>query len=644
MSWIRNLFLSGATKSEGTLDHIQTKFTHFLLVIEKNNQVLKVISDMEEKLQGEFLFDIAYVRSCLRELRSGALELIEEMIALGGKEYESLLDCFTNIDNRIGILLPGCRPLTADELTVPFDALVRERACSVGSKNAQLGEMRNRVNLPVPDGFAISAWAYKSILDANDLQARISDKLLELDIKEYHQLVQVSGEIRELVKSVCIPGDVKEAIESATAKLVERSGARRFSLRSSAIGEDTLHSFAGQYATFLNVPSELVVERYCDVLASKFTPQAIYYYLSHALSESELAMSVGCVVMIDACASGVVYTRDPLRPGEDVMLIHAVFGLGKYLVDGTLTPDVYRVSRSDGKLIQSEIAVKLRKLMLNPDGGTVEKSVDDEDQARPVLSEKELSDLADFGRRLEDHYGCPQDIEFAVDGEGRVCLLQTRPLRVMDVSRLPPEPDVSGLTPLMDGGETVCPGAGGGPIHHVSSPSDLATIPDGAVVAAAQSFPGIITVMNRASAIVTETGGTANHMATIAREYHIPTLSGVSPISRLPQGEQVTVDATSGMIYAGYQEKLIEARRPEYELFADLAIFGLLRDVLKEISPLNLIHPTDDNFAIDNCRTFHDITRFCHQRAMDEMFHGGLNVEDKDSISVRLKKYHIRRS
>ena len=637
MNWIRNLFGGKTDKSVDQLEAIQAKFSHFISLLNQNNQVLKIISDMEEKAQGEFLFDINYISSSLAEVRSGVRSLIEEMIALGGHEYEPLRERYGKIDDQIRKTLPCSSPVEADDLCIPFDKLRSSRMCSVGSKSAQLGEIMTQIGLPVPDGFAVSGWAYKQFLDTNDLQSRIEQLIESVDITSYAGLAEISSKIQQIVSAATVPPELVEAIEKAGADLARRTNSNRFSLRSSAIGEDTQFSFAGQYATHLGVREDDLVERYLEILASKFTPQAIYYYLSHSLEESDLAMSVGCVVMVDARSSGVLYTRDPVRPREDSILINAIFGLGKYVVDGTLSPDVFRVSRDDGTAIESHVVKKPFRLVLDSESSTRREDVPATEQEQPSLNANELKTLTEYALKIEQHYGCPQDIEWAIDQSGKLFILQTRPLRLIEPAAVAEEPDLSEMKLLADGGITVCPGAGGGQVCHVNSTDDLPAVPEGAVVVAPQSFAGLITVMQKVHAIVTATGGTANHMATIAREYRIPTIGGFDSVADLPQGKQVTVDATNGVVYEGLHQQLIDARQPEYELFDDMAILDLLRRVLEMVSPLNLIHPTDPNFVPEQCRTLHDITRFCHQKAMDEMFHGGLNLDDKDKIGVKLR-------
>ncbi|MBN2225944.1 MAG: hypothetical protein JW763_01125 [candidate division Zixibacteria bacterium] len=635
MRWSRKK--AKGADSEAVLAQLQGKFSHFVGLLECNSRSLKTIGDMEEKAQGDYLFDINYIRTSYNDVVSDIDRIITHLSALGDGKYGDLRDRFNTIRKNIGALLPGNKEITRDDYTVAYDSLGRENADSVGSKNAQLGEMKSRLGLPVPEGFAITAWAYRHFVSANDLQSRINEKLSELDIRQYSDLVTVSEQIQAMVVASPVPQDLEAAILRSYNDLIARAPSERFSLRSSALGEDTLFSFAGQYATFLNVPEEELVARYRDVLASKFTPKAIYYLLSHDLSESELAMSVGCVSMIDAAVSGVIYTRDPVEPDNGCLVVNSIYGLGKYLVDGRLTPDTFHVSRDDFLLDHATLAVKPVCLVIDLEGGTVEEPVADFLQKEASLTEAQLRRLAEYAMKLEEHYDCPQDIEWAIDRAGKIYILQSRPLRVLRCGIVASEPDIDTLRVLIDHGTPVCPGIGGGPVYQVRSTQDLARVPNNAVLVAPGPFPGLITVMGKISALVTCVGGMASHLATIAREFRMPTLMGVEQAADLPNGKEITVDACRGTIFDGLQRELIEVRRVDEEIFDDTGIFAILESMLTYIAPLNLLDPTSPEFVTDNCHTLHDITRFAHQKAMDEMFAVAAGVKRQQDVGVLLK-------
>lgn len=624
-------------EAEGRLRAVQEQFRCFLELLEQNNEVLKVIADMEVKSRGEVLFDLNYIRLSLERVRAGTRAIVERMIALGGDRYVPMRARLAEIDARIAELLPGQRAIAEGPVVLWFEEIGREHAGVVGSKNAQLGEMRNRLGLPVPDGFAITASAYRRFLEENQLEQRIRESVSSVDLQDREALVRVSTEIRQMVLQSPVPAEVAAAIRDNHRQLVRRAGVTSVAMRSSAMGEDAFFSFAGQYATYLNVMRPRLVDAYREVIASKFTPQAIYYALSHSLGEADLAMSVGCVAMVDAASSGVVYTRDPVRPEEEHLLVHSVYGLGESLVDGTLSPDVFRVSRQDRRLVESSVVRKRTLLAMREEGGTAVVDVPRDLQERPSLDEGALAALADFGLRLEAHYGGAQDIEWAVDRAGRPVVLQTRRLQLLgrgDREQLA-RPDAP---LLLKGGATACPGAGLGPVVHVASRRDLAAVSDGAVLVAPTPFPGLITAMGHARAIVTEVGGVASHMATLAREYRVPALVGVAHACELPAGALVTVDATAGEIWEGAHAELVAARRPARDhVLAETALFQGFQQILALVAPLRLLHPSDASFKVESCRTIHDLTRYAHQRAMEEMFAAASNLEHTEHLGLRLR-------
>lgn len=624
-------------EADDKLKAIQQKFAYFLSLLDKNNQVLKVISDMEESSHGRHVFDTHYIAENIATIRNNVRDIIHNMVAIGGDRYRELYDAYKRIDQQVQYFLPGSAGVKQDHFTIDFHHLRRERSWSVGSKNAQLGEMKARLGLPVPDGFAISAWAYKHFVDSNNLQEKI-DKLMErIDLESHEDLSRKSAEIRELVCSSPVPEDLTEAIRASCAELKRRTQGDRFSLRSSAIGEDTLLSFAGQYMTFLNVRCREMVDRYRDVLASKFTPKAIFYLLSHSLHESDLAMSVGCVAMVDASASGVAYSRDPVDPDSGNVVVNSIYGLGRHLVDGTLTPDIFQVSREDGSIQELQIADKPIRLVVREDGGTVDEPVPPDERNQPSVSMAALKLLVEYAITLEQHYGSPQDIEWAVDRRGKLFILQTRPLRVIKASDVKYTPSEEVARKAICYGTPVCPGAGSGKIHRAVSPHDLTCMPQNAVLVAPRPFPGLITALEKASAIVVQVGGVVSHLATLAREYHTPTVVSPECMDRLAAGALVTVDATDGIIYEGSQDEIIEARSGSSGKGEQDETSLLLEKILEKISPLNLLNPADPTFTPTNCETFHDITRFAHQSAIAEMFSAAESLTGRRQLGLTLK-------
>ena len=337
-------------------------------------------------------------------------------------------------------------------------------------------------------------------------------------------------------------------------------------------------------------------------------------------------MGIGCMVMVPARAGGVVYTVDPVNPQRSEAVIHAHWGLGKTVVDGTVSPDVFTVSKEGPFPVrESFVAHKEKMLIADPEGGIEWVAVPQARQDEPCLSEETISRLGRMAGIIEDHFGHPQDIEWALDEENQIVFLQTRPLKVFARKGIPSAselPELSRYPVLLETGVMGAQGVGFGPAFFVSQERDLIDFPNGAVLVARTPSPKLVTVMSKAKAIITDLGSSASHMAALAREFRVPTILNTQKATQiLKPGLEVTVDATNCRVYQGKIEKLIEYSEEEsINPFEDTPLFILFDKILTRIVPLNLVDPTNVDFTPANCRTFHDLTRFTHQTATQEMF------------------------
>ncbi|MDM8541269.1 PEP/pyruvate-binding domain-containing protein [Desulfococcaceae bacterium HSG9] len=639
MSIFRNLFQKKHNDKslQSALLQMQGKFKNFMSILESNNKVLKLISDLEEKSQGDYLFDINYLKKSVNEIKLDSTDIIDNLVMLGGNQYLPLKEINNGIFNLLDDILSRKTRIIRDDYCKSFNLIGNSDIPGFGGKNARMGELTSKLNLPVPEGFAISAWAYKSFIDKHDLSTKISDKIKQVDIKNFGDLKKVSQEVEELILNSPLPEDLSDNIMQFYNELTSGRQDYFVSIRSSALGEDTELSFAGQYASFLGVSENELLDSYKKVLASKFSPNAIYYYLSHNLDESELAMSVGCVKMINARISGVIYTHDPVKPDDNCMVVNSIYGLGQYLVDGTVTPDIVRISRKDNSIISTDINPKTSRLVMKQDGVLNHENIPKAEQDLISITENELAILIDFAVKIEKHYGEPQDIEWVIDKHGQPFILQTRPLRLIKASPRKQMPDISGFQLLASGGTTVCPGGGYGKVKHIKSSADLDKVSQGDVVIARNPFPGLVTVLGKINALIAVIGSVASHLATIAREYRIPAVVGMKEAGAIEEGTTITVDAGTCRVYRGNLDELVEAIQPEFDFFDGDPLFNVLKKLLRNLSPLNLIHPLNDDFIIANCKTIHDITRFAHQKSMDEMFKGADMIKKDDWVGIRLK-------
>ncbi len=333
------------------------KYGLFKELLTSNTQLLDIITDMEEKLRGHQLFGMSYVASNATRAVFHSFRMVKSLDVLSGHRFPMLYPVLEDIHQKIKTELEEKKQLTAPALVMPYSEIYREMTDWVGGKSAHLGEMHNRLHLPIPRGFAITTSAYEAFLTHNDLVEEINKKKLAIDISDLETIQEASEEIQAMITSARIPPVLEEAILAAYGHLAETLGqpetGPRVSLRSSAIGEDSDLSFAGQYLTALNVTSENLLEMYKAVIASLYTARAISYRLVKGIRDEDIAMSVACLQMIDAKASGVMYSRHPVHILEDDIIINAVWGLGPYVVEGVLTPDTYTVAKDVDLTISS---------------------------------------------------------------------------------------------------------------------------------------------------------------------------------------------------------------------------------------------------------------------------------------------------
>lgn len=634
--------LKKAPQKSGAQARLAEKYAHFQRLLAANNAVLALMTDMEEKLSGDFLFDLQYIRAAVGQLTQETAALVEALNNLGDQRYGSLIEAFQRISGEVEDVLNQRREIPQAPLTLSFDELNLEMAEMVGGKNANLGEVRNRVGLPVPPGFAISTYAYKRFLDYNQLATRIPEFLGVWGIDNLDSLAQVSDNLKGIINQAQVPPELEAAINAAYEELCRQSPDRPLvAMRSSAVGEDLSLTFAGQYATYLNVPAADMVSRYKDIVASLFTPRALFYYKNKGFKEEEMAMGVAVLPIINAKASGVLFSRQPEAAEQEAVLINAVWGLGKYAVGGVIEPDHYLVAHQPpGAVIERRIPPKKVMLVNRPGGGVHEAPVPQELVHEPCLGPDQLRQLTEWAVTLEAHYGRPQDMEWVLDQEDRLWLLQSRQLQ-MPVKRAAEGKarTLKQYPVLLDQGSVACRGVGAGPVVLVRRDEDLRNFPAGGVLVARHTSPKYVTVMPQAAAIITDAGSPTGHMALLAREFQVPAILNTGNATQVLQpGQEVTVDANYNNVYAGIIPELLEPSPAKLNDLADSPVFRTLKAVLQKVVPLNLINPQSGNFAPAGCQTVHDIVRFAHEFSMREMFkitenevQGGQEVVDLDS-------------
>jgi len=423
---------------------------------------------------------------------------------------------------------------------------------TVGGKAASLGELTG-AGLPVPPGFVVTAGTYRTFIE----EAGIDEELfsaVDVDSEDSEALEAAHERAHELIVETEVPENVREEIVEAYRSLGD--GETFVAVRSSATAEDLPDaSFAGQQETFLNVTEDDLVDRVQECWASLFSQRAIYYRNQKGFPHDEVDIAVVVQTMVDAEKSGVMFTSHP-STGDPRIIIEAAWGLGEAVVSGAVSPDNYVVDRTTGEVEQATVATK--KVMHVKDdetGETVEREVPEDKRDQRVLTQEEIDRLIELGRKVEDHYGEPQDVEWAVAG-GEVYMLQSRPITTIDdgASESEESGDESddGSDEHLLSGLGASPGVASGEVRIVTKLDHLDQVGEGDVIVTEMTMPDMVPAMKRAAAIVTDEGGMTSHAAIVSRELGVPAVVGCGGATHtLENGQVITVDGEMGTVREG---------------------------------------------------------------------------------------------
>ena len=462
------------------------------------------------------------------------------------------------------------------DYVIPFENLRNTDVGSVGGKNASLGEMISQLTqkeIRVPTGFATTAYAFQEFLKHDDLGNQISQELDGLDINDVQQLAASGKKIRNWIMETPFPKELDSSIEEEYSNLTQRSSdGMTFAVRSSATAEDLPDaSFAGQQESFLNIQGiENIKKAIKEVFASLYNDRAISYRVHKGFVHADVSISAGVQQMVrsDIGCAGVMFSIDTESGFNDVVFITSSYGLGETVVQGAVNPDEFYVHKPLLKknfpaIVKKTIGSKKIKMVfsnLNEAGKSTETvDVDNKESDRFSLSNDEVLELAKYAITIEEHYGCPMDIEWGKNGiDNKLYILQARPETVKSQKKNVTETfKLNETSKAIVAGRAVTQKIGVGPVRVVTDPNEMHTVQPGDVLVADMTDPNWEPVMKRASALVTNRGGRTCHAAIIARELGIPAIVGsVNATELLKDGDIVTVSCAEGETGIVYQGKL----------------------------------------------------------------------------------------
>jgi len=439
----------------------------------------------------------------------------------------------------------------------------------VGGKNASLGEMYSNLankNINIPNGFAITAYAFRQFLILNKLEEKIEDLLEIVDRDDILNLEEVGEKIRSLIMRGKIQDELGEEIIKAFRKLADEENAT-VAVRSSATAEDLENaSFAGQLESFLNIGEKQALGTVKKCFASLFTDRALVYSFDKKLDHTKINVSVGVQKMIrsDRASSGVIFTLDTETGFRDVVLINSAWGLGNNIVKGAVTPDQYFVFKPTLKsgykpIIGKNLGSKKIKSVYSKNGSIKNLKNSKKEKLSYSLTDEEVLKLAGWAVEIEDYYKKPMDIEWAKDGsDGKLYIVQARPETIYKekTSRVLEQYSLGERGEAILTGKAIGSKIGKGWVKILDNVREIDKFNGGEVLVTKMTDPDWVPIMKKASAIITESGGRTCHAAIVSRELGIPCVIGaVGARNVLKDGQGVTVscaEGEEGKVYRGF--------------------------------------------------------------------------------------------
>jgi len=626
-------------RNQAALDWIKARYHIFRVLLAHNERALELLAELDRLLRNN---EPATLGEAVRELREIILELADGLNRLTENGHDGLYPRLAALERRLEAALDRLSRAPR-RLWLPLCDVTPELREQAGGKAQPLGALL-RAGLPVPDGVSVTRRACREYLRQAGLEDRLKAVLRHAAAKDADH-----GALAETAQAMIVASTPPPAFsrELRTAwDFLADGQPLAVSVRSSASSEDGAeHSFAGQYSSVLGVRTfEAFIQAFVTVLASAFSARVLAYRARAGLARESVDMAVLIQKMVAARTAGVLFSVDPLAPESGRMLLTAVPGLGTLAVSGRAPADVYRPSRArDAEAVATTpaaIAQKSMQEVLAEDGGLRLEAVPEVLRLVPLLAPGELATLRDHALRIEALAGCPQDIEWAIDQDGRIFILQARPAKLARPVPSVPRGNEAERTPgqvLLKGGVGVSPGKAAGRLVVVRSRQELdlaAAAPRPVVLALHQSLVDAASLVPETAALLVDMGNPLDHLAGVARELDIPMLIGLGTATTgLTPGDWVLADADRGLVLAA--DPLVwqdapkpVARRPARNDEATLAVREL-------ILPLNLTDAYGPTFSILECQSLHDLVRYTHEKAVIALFEAGDAIAEETFSLVR---------
>ena len=567
---------------------VRQKYEAFKELLQRDQKALEYMAELEDIALSHRPVDFARIESLAKALSREVEGMVEDLVVLHPLRYSALRDYLAKVDFYVRLAL------LSDEIrcSPPYVARIGDKSEEnlLGGKGNNLSRIKRETDYPVPPGFVITTRAFHYFLEVNNLRHELDALLAQVDLEDTEALRELCDRMQQTV----LAGEVPVSVAREVEKAMSGAGLQTMSLalRSSAVGEDSLVSFAGQYMSVLNVDPASWTETYKAILASKYAPNAVAYRIRSGMADTMVPMAVVVMGMVHPRVSGIMYT--PGEQGTESQL-SMIPGYGVDLADGRESGQQATVSR------QEEVRF---------------------DNAEPVLAPSTVAAVARVGQGLEAVFDGPQDVEWAVDQEGEVVVLQSRPLPGGTPEPVFTEQDTDALSyapeAVLCQARSASPGRATGPVHLYDGQPEA--VPPGSVLVVEHMTPDLSVLAGRICAVVAAKGSATCHFASVAREQRLPAVYGASCANQLDGGRTVSVDSHAGVVL---NDAVVFEPEPREREEADDNLPPVQRKLaaaLEHISPLHLTNPDDEEFSLRRCRSMHDIIRFTHEAGVKEMF------------------------
>jgi len=603
-------------RSADEVERLHAKYRLFRTLLGLNNELLELLSELEEESSWSS-FRHARVRTGLRALFDGAADMVGVLNELTSQRYFDLANVVATLRADVWKFLERSSEQERAPLALQLREVTTETAGHVGDKAGSLARIEYDLGVRVPESFVVTTDATQEFLEAGGLTGQLRTLLAPARIDQPDEFRRRCEIAQDLVLRAGVPGPVADAIRGAhlASGLPPDAG---LAVRSSGAGEGSELSFAGQYESFLNVPPGELVAAWRKVVASRYAPRAVFYRRAAGLADVDTPMAVLVQRMVPARASGVLFTRRPGDPRASTLLVTAGAGLGPAVSAGVAAADALVLSRgSRPRVLERKIAAKPERLVGTAGGGVSRVAVAAREQLRPSIADGEAEQLAAVSLAIERYFDLPQDIEWAIDAEGCLFVLQARPLRIDKADAA--QGEVPADAPVLArGGEPVWPGRAVGPVHVARTPAEEEATPEGALLVVPQLLPDAVRVLPRVCGVVAEGGSVTGHAASLLREFRVPSLFGVAgAVNALPAGREASLDAAGRAVFAGALWPELRGRLPG-------AVRGRAAGGLPELLVGKVTKLSGSAFmGTWACQSLHDVIRFAHEMAIQSMFEIG---------------------